>query len=250
LSQLEADALTAEVVAEYLKDNPDFFKHRQELVDSLSLPSQQSGSVSLVHVQMARQRQRIEDLEEEITSLMSLAASNDRTFHEFMDLQEQILKCECFADVCAMIEEKARTLNLIGYVRLLNNQDTKYSLSKEQWSRFSTNHFNGKSAYLGRLRKADRHLLFGEQLFGEQVFSGKRVGEERYAPEMGSYVILPLVKRNPLGILAFASEDGGHFQPSMDTLFLRHLALVVSHLIDTLPWQLEPHERINTSFVN
>ena len=90
MSQLEADALTAEVVAEYLKDNQTF-KHRQELVDSLSLPSQQSGSVSLVHVQMARQRQRIEDLEEEITSLMSLAASNDRTFHEFMDLQEQIL---------------------------------------------------------------------------------------------------------------------------------------------------------------
>ncbi|NIY91460.1 DUF484 family protein [Vibrio diazotrophicus] len=245
MSQLEADALTAEVVAEYLKDNPDFFKHRPELVDRLSLPSQQSGSVSLVHVQMARQRQRIEDLEEEITSLMSLAASNDRTFHEFMDLQEQILKCECFADVCAMIEEKARTLNLIGYVRLLNSQDTKYSLSKEQWSRFSTNHFNGKSAYLGRLRKADRHLLFGEQVFG-----GKLVCEERFAPEMGSYVILPLVKRNPQGILAFASEDGGHFQPSMDTLFLRHLALVVSHLIETLPWQQESHERINTSFVN
>ncbi len=250
MSQLDADALTAEVVAEYLKDNPDFFKHRPELVDSLSLPSQQSGSVSLVHVQMARQRQRIEDLEEEITSLMSLAASNDRTFHEFMDLQEQILKCECFADVCAMIEEKARTLNLIGYVRLLNNPDTKYSLTKEQWSRFATNHFNGKSAYLGRLRKADRHLLFGEQLFGEQLFAGKVVGEGRVAPEMGSYVILPLVKRNPLGILAFASEDGGHFQPSMDTLFLRHLALVVSHLIEILPWQQESHERISTSFIN
>ncbi|MFV0450220.1 MAG: DUF484 family protein [Vibrio sp.] len=234
MSQLEADALTAEVVAEYLKDNPDYFKHRPELVDRLSLPSQQSGSVSLVHVQMARQRQRIEDLEEEITSLMSLAANNDRTFHEFMDLQEQILKCECFADVCAMIEEKARSLNLIGYVRLLNNQHPHYGLSKEQWSRFATNHFNGKNAYLGRLRKADRHLLFGEQLF---------------APELGSYVILPLIKRNiPLGILAFASEDGGHFQPSMDTLFLRHLALVVSHLIDTLPWQRESHEQINSSF--
>ncbi|MFV0399520.1 MAG: DUF484 family protein [Oscillospiraceae bacterium] len=248
MSQLEADALTAEVVAEYLKDNPDYFKHRPELVDGLSLPSQQSGSVSLVHVQMARQRQRIEDLEEEITSLMSLAASNDRTFHEFMHLQEQILKCECFADVCAMIEEKARTLNLIGYVRLLNNQDPHYRLTKEQWSRFSTNHFNGKSAYLGRLRKADRHLLFGEPLFDEPLLAGKRAGEERFAPEMGSYVILPLVKRNPLGILAFSSEDGGHFQPSMDTLFLRHRALVVSHLFEILPWQQESHEQISTSF--
>ncbi len=232
MSQLEADALTAEIVAEYLKDHPDFFKHRPELVDRLALPNQQSGSVSLVHVQMSRQRQRIEELEEEITTLMSLAANNDRTFHEFMELQEQILKCNCLADVCSLIEERARVLNLTGYIRLLDHQDVNYSLTKEQWSRFSTNHFNGKSAYLGRLRKADRHLLFGEELF---------------APEMGSYVVLPLIKRHPQGVLAFASEDGGHFQPSMDTLFLRHLALVVSHLIDTLPWQQEVHDRINTS---
>ncbi len=232
MSQLEADALTAEIVAEYLKDHPDFFKHRPELVDRLALPNQQSGSVSLVHVQMSRQRQRIEELEEEITTLMSLAANNDRTFHEFMELQEQILKCTCLADVCGLIEDRARALNLTGYIRLLDNQDVNYSLTKEQWSRFSTNHFNGKSAYLGRLRKADRHLLFGEELF---------------APEMGSYVVLPLIRRQPQGVLAFASEDGGHFQPSMDTLFLRHLAFVVSHLIDTLPWQQEVHERISTS---
>lgn len=235
MSQLEADALTAEVVAEYLRDHPDFFKQRPELVDRLVLPGQESGSVSLVHVQMARQRQRIEELEEEITTLMSLAANNDRTFHEFMDLQEQVLKCECISDACALIEEKAHALNLTAYIRLLGNEESNYTLTKEQWSRFSINHFNGKSAYLGRLRKADRHLLFGEELF---------------APEMGSYVVLPLVKRQPQGILAFASEDGGHFQPSMDTLFLRHLALVVSYLIDTLPWQQDMNERISTSSAN
>jgi len=235
LSQVEADALTAEIVAEYLKDHPDFFKQRPELVDRLSLAGQQSGSVSLVHVQMARQRQRIEELEEEITTLMSLAANNDRTFHEFMELQEQVLKCTCLSEVCRLIEEKAHALNLTGYVRLLDNPEEKYRLTKEQWSRFSTNHFNGKSAYLGRLRKADRHLLFGEELF---------------APEMGSYVVLPLIKRHPQGILAFASEDGGHFQPSMDTLFLRHLALVVSHLVESLPWQQDINERINTSSAN
>ncbi|MFV0488335.1 MAG: DUF484 family protein, partial [Vibrio fluvialis] len=59
MSQLEADALTAEVVAEYLKDHPDFFSHRPDLVDRLALPHQEMGSVSLVHIQMARQRQRI-----------------------------------------------------------------------------------------------------------------------------------------------------------------------------------------------
>lgn len=227
MSQIEADALTAQVVAEYLCDNPDFFVHHPELVDRLSLPRPEQGAVSLVHIQMNRQRQRIEELEEEITALMSLAASNDRTFHEFMDLQEQVLKCCSVREVISAIEKKARELKLQGYVRLLSAEDRQYQLSSEGWMRFSTNHFNGKNAYLGRMRKVDRQAL---------------LGEDDMSPEMGSYVVLPLVKGSPLGILAFASADGGHFQPCMDTLFLRHLALVVSHLMESLPWN---HERIS-----
>lgn len=230
MSQLEVDALTAEVVAEYLNDHPDFFLHRPELIDKLALPHQQMGSVSLVHVQMSRQRQRIEELEEEITTLMSLAANNDRTFHEFMDLQEQILQCATLTAVCRAIEAKAQRLGLTAFVRLIGHDNPRYTLSKEQWQRFSTNHFNGKNAYLGRLRQVDRHQLFGE---------------DSQTPEMGSYVILPLVTRKPQGVLAFASEDGGHFQPCMDTLFLRHLALVFSHLMESLPWQESEHDRLS-----
>ncbi len=232
MSQIEADALTAEVVAEYLRDNPDFFTDRRELVDRLALAHQEQGSVSLVHVQMNRQRQRIEELEEEITGLMSLAKSNDRTFHEFMQLQEDILKCDCLIDVVKAIEEVAKNLGLVAYVRLFDSESTRYSLTREQYQRFATNHLNGKSAYLGRMRKVDRELLLGEL---------------SHQSEMGSYVVLPLQKKALQGVLMFSSCDGGHFQPHMDTLFLRHLALVVSHLIETLPWQSEAHERISST---
>ncbi len=233
MSQIEADALTEEVIAEYLRDNPDFFLSRRELVDRLALPHQEQGTVSLVHVQLNRQRQRIEELEEEITTLMSLAKSNDQTFHEFMALQEQILKCDSLLSVVKAIEEMAKSLGLVAYVRLLESDSGYYSLAKESYQRFATNHLNGKEAYLGRMRKADRELLFGEN---------------HRAPEMGSYVVLPLKRKSLQGVLAFSSTDGGHFQPHMDTLFLRHLALVLSHLIESLPWQCEQDERIsNTS---
>lgn len=233
MSKIEADALTEEVIAEYLRDNPDFFLSRRELVDRLALPHQEQGTVSLVHVQLNRQRQRIEELEEDITSLMSLAKSNDQTFHEFMALQEQILKCDSLLSVVKAIEEMAKSLGLVAYVRLLESESSYYSLAKESYLRFATNHLNGKEAYLGRMRKADRELLFGDN---------------HRAPEMGSYVVLPLKRKSLQGVLAFSSTDGGHFQPHMDTLFLRHLALVLSHLIESLPWQCEQDERIsNTS---
>lgn len=232
MSHIEADALTAEVVAEYLRDNPDFFIHRRELVDRLALPVQEQGAVSLVHVQMNRQRQRIEELEEEITALMSLAKSNDQTFHEFMDLQEQILRGDALLSVIKAIEEKAKSLGLVAYVRLVDSESSYYSLDKTNYQRFTTNHLNGKDSYLGRMRKVDRELL---------------LGENSRAPEMGSYVVLPLHNKGLQGILAFSSSDGGHFQPHMDTLFLRHLALVLSHLIETLPWQCESNERISST---
>ncbi|MGF1698605.1 DUF484 family protein [Vibrio lamellibrachiae] len=232
MSHIEAGALTAEVVAEYLQDNPDFFLQRRPLVDRLSLPHQEQGAVSLVHIQLNRQRSRIEELEEEITTLMSLAAKNDRTFHEFMDLQEQVLKCEDLNSVFIAIEEKAKSLSLLAHIRLVDAQKSKYAAKQESIQRFAVNHLNGKDAYLGRLRKADRLEL---------------LGEETHAPELGSYVVLPLIKENTLGVLAFSSDDGGHFQPHLDTLFLRHLALVVSHLTNTLPWQAIDNDRVYSS---
>lgn len=232
MSQVAADALTAEVVAEYLRDNPDFFHHRRDLVDRLALPHQEQGAVSLVHVQMNRQRQRIEELEEEITALMSLAKSNDRTFHEFMELQEQILKCDSLTSVIKAIEERAKALGLVAYVRLIDSESSYYAMNNENYQRFATNHLNGKDAYLGRMRKVDRELLFGAN---------------HSAPEMGSYVVMPLNSKSLQGVLVFSSSDGGHFQPHMDTLFLRHLALVLSHLIDSLPWQSDNHERLSST---
>lgn len=232
VSQVEEDALTADVVAAYLSDRPDFFTTRPELVDRLALPHRDQGTVSLVHVQMNRQRQRIEELEEEITVLMSLAKNNDRTFHEFMDLQQRLLQCDSMLKAVKAIEEMAKSLGLVAYVRLFDSDLSYYRLAKEAFQRFSTNHLNGKEAYLGRMRKVDRELLFGDNT---------------RAPEMGSYVVLPLAAKSPLGMLAFSSSDGGHFQPHMDTLFLRQLALLVSHLIQFLPWQNEEDKRISST---
>lgn len=232
MSQIEADALTAEVVAEYLGDNLDFFQHRRDLVDRLALPYQEQGAVSLVHVQMNRQRQRIEDLEEEITGLMSLAKNNDQTFHRFMQLQEKLLKADSLLSAIKSIEEMAKSLDLQAYVGLFECESSYYQLNQDNYQRFATNHLNGKNAYLGRLRKTDRDLLLRDNQLGS---------------EMGSYVVLPLCKKSLQGVLVFASCDGGHFQPHMDTLFLRHLALVLSHLIDSLPWQSDDYERITST---
>lgn len=223
MSQYQADNLTAEVVAEYLRDHPDFFQQRQGIMDLLSLPTQQQGTVSLVEVQLKRQREKISQLEEEITQLMEIASHNDQNFHQFMQLQEAVLRSTSIEQVIGHIDQQARTLSLKAYVQLFDAPTGRHQLCRKEWKRFAINHFNGKDAYLGRLKKMDSEGLFGQQT----------------TPEMGSFVVLPLETVEPLGIIAFSSTDGSHFQPNMDTLFLRHLALVVSHLVTTLSWDRE-----------
>ncbi len=220
LSSYEPDAATAEVVAQYLQDHPDFFKERQALVEQLSLPTHREGAVSLIEIQLKRQREKIVRLEEEITELMSIANGNDQNFHQFMALQEKILSCDTLNQVVSAIEQFAKGLSLTAYVKLLDHTEPKLHISQSSWQRFVTNHLNGKQAYLGRLKKADRERLFAND----------------HSSELGSFVVLPLEKKSPQGMIAFSSEDGGHFQPEMDTFFLHHLAITVSHLVSTLEW--------------
>lgn len=228
MSHNTIDVLSEQAVVDYLLDHPDFFTQNSYLLDKLNLSQQQQGAVSLVHLQLSRQRQRIEELEEEITALMSLAKSNDRTFHAFMSLQEKILQCDNLSSVIRSIEEMALSLELRAHVRLINSEQ-RNCLINEDYQRFAIRHLNGKGAYLGRLRKVDRDLLLSEY----DVY-----------PELGSYAVIPLHRTTIQGVLIFSSQDGGHFEPCMDTLFLRHLALTLSNLIDTLPWQSDNHDRI------
>lgn len=218
--KIAADNLTAEIVADYLKDHPDFFADRGRLLDRLSISHPQQGAVSLVEIQMRRQRQKIEELEEDITQLMSLAAKNDRTFHQLMDLQQQLLRCDSLTQLVEALDGYSNAIGLKSHIFLLDQNHNKWALESETYQRFMTNHLNGKQAYLGRLNRHDRHALFGGERFHNDELS-----------ELGSYVILPLVRKDALGLLAFSSQEGGHFQPEMDTLFLRHLCALVAFLV-------------------
>lgn len=52
----EKDLLAAHVIGEYLQDHPEFFQQYPQLLNSLRLPHQQRGSVSLIERQLELQR--------------------------------------------------------------------------------------------------------------------------------------------------------------------------------------------------
>ncbi|RYU66700.1 DUF484 family protein [Aliivibrio finisterrensis] len=220
--------ITEDVVAQFLMDHPDFFQQYPELLGRIKVDTPERGVVSLVEVQVSKLRARIGDLEEEITQLMSLAAKNDRLFHDFANVQKQLLMCENFSQAAKIIELKALSLDLTAHIKIIDHSHPKYHIDKIALDNFSKKFLNGHSAYLGRLRQAERDNLLA---YG---------GLNQSSAELGSFAVLPLGQSTPMGIIAFASHDGGHFEPNMDTLFLEQLVSVFHYLL--MQWSKYSHE--------
>jgi uncharacterized protein len=71
---------------------------------------------------------------------------------------------------------------------------------------------NQQGVYLGRLNKEEQQGLFPAQIHSVAL-------------------ILISNAEQPLALLAFGSEQDDHFQPSMDKLFISHLATILAQLL-------------------
>ncbi|SKA49434.1 DUF484 family protein [Enterovibrio nigricans] len=210
-------ALSDDAVVSYLKDNPDFFIRQPEMAEQLRIPHAERGVISLVEIQLGRLRERVANLEEDITQLMSIAAGNEKLFRAFAEAHRALFAANREEDIHKALRELAASLNLNVSLRLF--ETGHHALNRKSVDAVKAAHFCGQRIYLGRLRKTD----------GEHFIS--------QAPELGSYALVPVSQHKDLGFLAFASRDGGHFQPSMDTLFVEQVAEHIGILLTK--WQAE-----------
>ncbi|OBT10205.1 hypothetical protein A9264_04395 [Vibrio sp. UCD-FRSSP16_10] len=209
-------------IEQYLLDNPDFFEGREYLIDSLSVPHQQEGAISLFDLKLKRQREQIQALEDQKNELLAVASRNDSIFRHFMELEKRILVAHSGEQIISALEQKSQQLDLTVVVGVVDHVSSQLCLNEESWSKFKTKNMAQRGAYLGRLKRSDRELIFKQ---GTPV------------SELGSYAVLSFEHPNLDGFLCFCSEDGGRFQPSQDTLYLSHLAMVIAHQLYHLEWQ-------------
>lgn len=205
--------LTDQDVAEFLRSNPDFFNRQPELLDELQVSHSERGAVSLVEIQLDRLRHRVRELEGEIGSLIGSARKNSELFEIFARAQQKLFQTHNIYQALSILDELSNQLGLDYTLRLFDSLDDELYLERRAFESFRVAHLSSRPVYLGRLRKQESELLFHEP------------------PHLGSFVVLPLGLERPIGVLSFASNDGGHFQPSMDTLFVEQLALILTRLI-------------------
>lgn len=193
------------IIREYLLDNPDFFNRYPELLLAMRLPHLERGAISLVERRQEMLRQRVSQLEEEITSLLTMAARNEKIYQFNTELSFQLLNC---ADLVSLKEILADSLKLqfnFSHVRLISVLDADMKAIWDQ--RLHKGH------YFGRLTQQEAKRLFGS--------------------EVGSVALTKLSEDNPV-IFAIASQDATHFHPDMDNMLLEQLRRLLAHMLAKL----------------
>ncbi|NRA53839.1 MAG: DUF484 family protein [Gammaproteobacteria bacterium] len=205
-------------VAEYLLDHPDFFQNNPQLLNQLSLETAQQGTISLVTRQQQLMREKIHNLEDEITALMSIASHNQQLYQKFSQLHNQLLDCEIVEQLASVLytsftEQLGMTEVAIKLFK--THSPTELHCQRSTLDNIMVQRLDKTHCYFGRINQQEQHLLFGQTT-------------------PGSVALISLGKHGELGLLAIASADPNHFEPTMDNLMLMQLCRQFSNQIANL----------------
>ena len=169
MTNIDELPLTDELVSAYLQDNPEFFNRNNELMTGLRLADSQRGTVSLVERQQQQLRQKVHDLEDEITQLMSVASHNEGLFMLYSDLYLRLIDCHSASELLdCLAQTTTELLSLSAFkLYLLDSAVIEHdSLSKNDCQGVMQNRLEKSDYYFGRLQQSEQQLIFSHNCTG------------------------------------------------------------------------------------
>jgi len=217
--------LTDEDVANYLRQNADFFIDKPSLLADLTLPHQRGESISLVERQVSILRERNMEMRHRLTALIDNARINDGLFEKTKRLILSLIEAQDINDfIDALMHSFSSDFEIPHTVLVLFSEH----INEDQLSTKSNvllAPFSESQQVLGTII-SNNQTVCGQLDTGEQgfVFRDK-------ASEIGSTAITPITSSQPLGVLAVGNSDPDYYRSSMNTLFLSYIGDVVSRLL-------------------
>ena len=208
-------------VSDFLRQNPDFFVGRDDLLLKLTLPHQRGSAISLVERQVALLRERAMDYRHQLAQLTDNARDNEKLFERLQLLVLSLLDCN---DLVQLVDVISDSLNhefgIEFHALILFDQPSLPVRSvpvKEAVNALGSMMISGK-AICGQVTEDKLDFLFQEQ--AQQVHSVAIIP-----------LNYPLGEPRQLGVLAMGSRDKRHFRASMGTVFISYLGEVLSRIL-------------------
>ena len=210
-------------VVDYLLRNPEFFIRNARVVEEMRVPHPIRGTVSLVEWHMARARNHINHLEENISLLMEQATSNESLFYRLLHLQSRLASASSLDEFLLRLHRWARELGLAGAtLRLFPDRwrigapssFTHLALSRQAFEPLRIQRMGHENHYLGPLHGPELLIVLPE------------------AKAIGSVAMSLMGRDGDLGVMLFTSRDPQHYQQGQGTQLLQEIAQMLPELLE------------------
>ncbi|MCG1034479.1 DUF484 domain-containing protein [Bacillus amyloliquefaciens] len=216
-------AMDDRAVVDYLLRHPDFFIRNARVVEEMRVPHPVRGTVSLVEWHMARARNHINHLEENISLLMEQASSNEGLFYRLLHLQYRLASASSLDEFLLRLHRWARDLGLAGAtIRLFPDRwrigapsrFTHLALSRQAFEPLRIQRMGQANHYLGQLNGPELLVVLPE------------------AKAIGSVAMSLMGRDGELGVMLFTSRDPHHYQQGQGTQLLQEIAQMLPELLE------------------
>jgi uncharacterized protein YigA (DUF484 family) len=208
--------------ARYLRDTPDFFERHLDILADMILPHESGKAVSLVERQVSILREQKDEHKQKLQQLINNAQQNEQLVKKINELILDMMDTSSLDQLISMVQKRLATDFSADevIVRLLND---KVDVANASWSSEELSAFNKViekcKPVCGRLTEEQMQALFKDS-----------------TESIKSVALIPLVtsedSKECQGLVAIGSNDVMRFSADMDTLFLAHLAKVLTRIIN------------------
>jgi uncharacterized protein len=220
--------LNAEVIADFLTANPDFFESHPDILLNLNVSHPHGGrTVSIPERQLIATREKSKIIESKLGELILFGEENDKLSDKVHALTLKLIDCGSleqsvdvlYLDLLDRFQVPHVALRLWGVAPLDDSVgDTGLSNSAPEFQHVPVELQQFVEAmtqpYCGNHPVYETHLWFGE-----------------HAPHLKSYALVALRTDRCFGLLLMASESAERFYSDMGTMFLTRIGDVFAHAI-------------------
>jgi hypothetical protein len=209
--------LSTAQIEDYLKHHPDFFHEHLHLLEQMSIPHPSGTAISLISKQLELFRNKHQELESQLNSLIDIARDNDISFIRMHKLTLALLEAATLEQAIANIDVVLADYFLTDFVAVRIIKDCPDSAitnlfitpNSEDLLPF-LKELTSNQPKCGRPTLAQAKVLFGDS-----------------AIEVKSCAIIPMNFTELEGILAIGSREEDRFHYSMGNLFLNQMSEII-----------------------
>lgn len=214
----------AQITADYLAANPDFFNQNAALLASLEIPHASGSAVSLIERQVSILREQNSQHKSQLTELVQIAKDNEQSNQRMHKLTLSLMDCggidacEVALDEVLCDDFSVDAIALKLFVEPINDQPEHLFVEMaSDLGQELDKLLNTRKPMCGFFKKLPLDELFEEK-----------------SQSISSLAIIPLFieKNNCFGALILGSHNVRRFNADMGTLFLERLGETLSHKLN------------------